>query len=110
MTGHMFGKGIYFADMSSKSAQYCDAEYSDHTALLLLCEVELGHVVTTTHEDCAAKTAGQMDGKFSVWGRGKYVHRAWQDAGVVHPELRGVEMVSLVFSFPRWMDVLWKPS
>lgn len=34
-----FGKGIYFSDMSSKSANYCFANQSNHVGLLLLCEV-----------------------------------------------------------------------
>ncbi|XP_046883739.1 poly [ADP-ribose] polymerase 2 isoform X2 [Hypomesus transpacificus] len=37
-----FGKGIYFADMSSKSANYCFASQQNSTGLLLLCEVALG--------------------------------------------------------------------
>uniref|UniRef100_A0A3Q2CG68 Poly [ADP-ribose] polymerase n=1 Tax=Cyprinodon variegatus TaxID=28743 RepID=A0A3Q2CG68_CYPVA len=41
-TGYMFGKGIYFADMSSKSANYCHASQSNHVGFLLLCEVALG--------------------------------------------------------------------
>uniref|UniRef100_A0A4W6BPI2 Poly [ADP-ribose] polymerase n=1 Tax=Lates calcarifer TaxID=8187 RepID=A0A4W6BPI2_LATCA len=42
VTGYMFGKGIYFADMSSKSANYCFANQHNHVGLLLLCEVALG--------------------------------------------------------------------
>uniref|UniRef100_A0A1A8FAE9 Poly [ADP-ribose] polymerase n=2 Tax=Nothobranchius korthausae TaxID=1143690 RepID=A0A1A8FAE9_9TELE len=42
VTGYMFGKGVYFADMSSKSANYCFASQSNHVGLLLLCEVALG--------------------------------------------------------------------
>uniref|UniRef100_A0A8C4DMA6 Poly [ADP-ribose] polymerase n=1 Tax=Dicentrarchus labrax TaxID=13489 RepID=A0A8C4DMA6_DICLA len=42
VTGYMFGKGIYFADMSSKSANYCFANQNNHVGLLLLCEVALG--------------------------------------------------------------------
>ncbi|XP_041849099.1 poly [ADP-ribose] polymerase 2 isoform X2 [Melanotaenia boesemani] len=42
VTGYMFGKGIYFADMSSKSANYCFTNQSNDTGLLLLCEVALG--------------------------------------------------------------------
>lgn len=42
VTGYMFGKGIYFADMSSKSANYCFASQQHSTGLLLLCEVALG--------------------------------------------------------------------
>lgn len=41
-TGYMFGKGVYFADMVSKSANYCFASNSAPSACLLLCEVALG--------------------------------------------------------------------
>ena len=42
MTGYMFGKGIYFADMVTKSANYCWTSRSNNTGLMLLCEVALG--------------------------------------------------------------------
>uniref|UniRef100_A0A3B3S3W0 Poly [ADP-ribose] polymerase n=1 Tax=Paramormyrops kingsleyae TaxID=1676925 RepID=A0A3B3S3W0_9TELE len=42
VTGYMFGKGIYFADMSSKSANYCFTNQKNNTGLLLLSEVALG--------------------------------------------------------------------
>ncbi|NP_001191199.1 poly [ADP-ribose] polymerase 2 [Danio rerio] len=42
VTGYMFGKGIYFADMSSKSANYCFASQKNNQGLLLLSEVALG--------------------------------------------------------------------
>ena len=35
----MFGKGVYFADHMSKSANYCYAYLSQGTGLLLLAEV-----------------------------------------------------------------------
>lgn len=38
VSGYMFGKGVYFADMVSKSANYCYPS-GDHLGLLLLCEV-----------------------------------------------------------------------
>ncbi|KAM4605559.1 poly [ADP-ribose] polymerase 2 isoform 2-T2 [Polymixia lowei] len=41
-TGYMFGKGIYFADMSSKSANYCFTSQRNNVGLLLLSEVALG--------------------------------------------------------------------
>ncbi|XP_001947212.1 poly [ADP-ribose] polymerase [Acyrthosiphon pisum] len=44
VTGYMFGKGIYFADMVSKSANYCMASHGNNTGLLLLCEVALGNM------------------------------------------------------------------
>lgn len=39
VTGYMFGKGVYFADMFSKSANYCFASSTAPTGVLLLCEV-----------------------------------------------------------------------
>lgn len=39
--GYMFGKGIYFADMASKSGNYCFPA-PGKPGLLLLCEVALG--------------------------------------------------------------------
>ncbi|TPX31004.1 hypothetical protein SmJEL517_g05553 [Synchytrium microbalum] len=41
-TGYMFGKGCYFADCVSKSANYCFTSPQNNTGLLLLCEVGLG--------------------------------------------------------------------
>jgi hypothetical protein len=41
-TGYMFGKGVYFADMVSKSANYCFTSSSNPTGLMLLCDVALG--------------------------------------------------------------------
>lgn len=40
----MFGKGIYFADVSSKSANYCHASKENPKGILLLCEVALGKI------------------------------------------------------------------
>ncbi|KAF7804866.1 poly [ADP-ribose] polymerase 2 isoform X2 [Senna tora] len=42
VTGYMFGKGVYFADMFSKSANYCYATHTAKDGVLLLCEVALG--------------------------------------------------------------------
>ncbi|XP_031638339.1 poly [ADP-ribose] polymerase-like [Contarinia nasturtii] len=41
-TGYMFGKGIYFADAISKSANYCMTDKTNDIGLILLCEVALG--------------------------------------------------------------------
>jgi poly [ADP-ribose] polymerase len=40
----MFGKGIYFADMVSKSANYCFTTPDNSMGLMLLCEVALGNM------------------------------------------------------------------
>lgn len=42
VTGYMFGKGVYFADMVSKSANYCFTTKQSPEGLMLLCEVALG--------------------------------------------------------------------
>jgi len=36
-TGYMFGKGIYFADVASKSANYCRAKRHSPEGLMVLC-------------------------------------------------------------------------
>lgn len=46
-TGYMFGKGMYFADIVSKSANYCSQK--DNTGLLLLCDVALGKSKSVTY-------------------------------------------------------------
>lgn len=40
----MFGKGVYFADMVSKSANYCRTSKGEPKGLMLLCEVALGNM------------------------------------------------------------------
>ncbi|KAK8396602.1 hypothetical protein O3P69_004942 [Scylla paramamosain] len=44
VTGYMFGKGVYFADMVSKLANYCCTSKSNSTGLILLCEVALSNM------------------------------------------------------------------
>ena len=51
-TGYMFGKGVYFADLSSKAANYCHATADAPHGVLLLCEVATG----TAHPLLAAKS------------------------------------------------------
>jgi len=45
-TGYMFGKGVYFADMFTKSLGYCTDDGTGYK-LLLLCEVALGEMYET---------------------------------------------------------------
>ncbi|XP_029448906.1 poly [ADP-ribose] polymerase 1 [Rhinatrema bivittatum] len=67
VTGYMFGKGIYFADMVSKSANYCHAFTGNPMGLLLLGEVALGNM----HELKAASHITKLPkGKHSVKGLG----------------------------------------
>ncbi|KAG8198282.1 hypothetical protein JTE90_021536 [Oedothorax gibbosus] len=43
VSGYMFGKGIYFADVCSKSANYCCATKNKNEGILLICEVSVGN-------------------------------------------------------------------
>ncbi|XP_068460471.1 poly [ADP-ribose] polymerase 2 isoform X2 [Clinocottus analis] len=69
ITGYMFGKGIYFADMSSKSANYCFAGQNNNVGLLLLSEVALGDC----HEllDADYEASNLPAGKQSTKGLGR---------------------------------------
>ena len=65
----MFGKGVYFADMSSKSANYCFANRDNNTGILLLCEVALGDCNEKFYADFNASLL--PPGKHSTKGVGK---------------------------------------
>lgn len=92
-TGYMFGKGIYFADMASKSANYCSSGNSDGVGLLLLCEVEVGNPpLNRTNADYEAAKACEDGSHISTLGQGRVGPQAWKDAECVHPNLKGVIM------------------
>ncbi|KAF2363710.1 PADR1 domain [Trinorchestia longiramus] len=67
-TGYMFGKGVYFADMVSKSANYCGVSGVNSTGLLLLCDVALGNMEKKTRAEFVTKLTG---GKHSTMGCGR---------------------------------------
>lgn len=69
VTGYMFGKGVYFADMVSKSANYCFTNPTNNTGLLLLCEVALGKPRKLLRSDYYANNLPK--GHSSTWGMGK---------------------------------------
>lgn len=71
VTGYMFGKGVYFADMSSKSANYCFATKNKNVGLMLLCDVSLGNTNDLLAADYSADKLPK--GKHSVKGVGKIV-------------------------------------
>lgn len=53
-TGYLFGKGVYFADLASKSAPYCCADMSNNIGIFLVCEVALGKTRDLYMPDCDA--------------------------------------------------------
>jgi poly [ADP-ribose] polymerase len=95
VSGYMFGKGIYLADMSSKSAGYCCSYISNGHILLLLCEAELGNPMQTlTQASYQAGETAKQNGMVSTWGQGSTGPSKWVDAGTVHESLKGIKMVS----------------
>lgn len=96
VSGYMFGKGIYLADMSSKSAGYCASGISNGTGLLLLCEAKLGDPVQKlTNASYTAGEDAKAKGLFATLGQGRTAPPVWKDASAVHKDLAGVQMVSL---------------
>ncbi|KAL6626219.1 hypothetical protein ACP70R_029945 [Stipagrostis hirtigluma subsp. patula] len=69
VTGYMFGKGVYFADMFSKSANYCNASEGSTSGVLLLCEVALGDMNELLNADYYANNLPK--GKLSTKGVGQ---------------------------------------
>ncbi|KAK6120189.1 hypothetical protein DH2020_046095 [Rehmannia glutinosa] len=64
-TGYMFGKGVYFADMFSKSANYCCSTHTASAGVLLLCEVALGDMaeLLTANYNADQLPAGKLSTK-----------------------------------------------
>ncbi|KAI3806057.1 hypothetical protein L1987_21948 [Smallanthus sonchifolius] len=102
-TGYMFGKGIYFADLVSKSAQYCFTDKKNPVGLMLLSEVALGEVYEL-------KKAKYIDkppkGKHSTKGLGKNIpkeseHLKWKDDVIVpcgKPVTSNVKATELLYN------------
>ena len=65
--GSMFGRGIYFADIVSKSANYC--KESNNSGLLALCEVALGNIYKTCNAESLIRPPYRYD---SVKGLGQF--------------------------------------
>ncbi|KAK3636189.1 hypothetical protein LTR56_014352 [Elasticomyces elasticus] len=92
VNGYAFGKGVYLADISTKSANYCVSSSSGNTGLLLLCEAELGNpMYELMGGDSSAQEKSAEAGAIATLGLGRTVPQGWVDAGdVIMPELKGV--------------------
>ncbi|KAI6784882.1 Poly [ADP-ribose] polymerase-like protein [Emericellopsis cladophorae] len=96
VSGYMFGKGIYLADMSSKSANYCCSYITGGEALLLLCEAELGDPMQKlTNASYQAGETAKKGGMHSTWGMGNTGPSKWVDGSIAHPSLRGIKIPDL---------------
>ncbi|OOQ89951.1 putative poly(ADP)-ribose polymerase PARP [Penicillium brasilianum] len=93
VNGYMFGKGVYLADTSSKSAGYCCAYNSANSGLLLLCDAELGDpMLELAGGDYHAGEHAKKEGKIATLGMGRAIPGGWKDAGVVNENLKGVKI------------------
>lgn len=93
VTGYMFGKGVYLADMSTKSANYCYSGNSGGVGLLLLCDAELGKPsLRLTGADYNANQRAKDNKCVSTLGVGRTAPSLWKDAGCVHESLKGIQM------------------
>ena len=72
VTGYMFGKGVYFADSSSKSANYCFATEDEPDGLLVLCDVALGKQYKRLEAQYEACSKCKKKGFDSTWGVGQH--------------------------------------
>ncbi|KAL8927904.1 MAG: hypothetical protein Q9172_001130 [Xanthocarpia lactea] len=93
VNGYAFGKGVYLADISSKSAQYCTPGMSGGTGLLLLCEAELGKpMYEIPTGDSMAEEKAKKHKCISTLGVGRTAPQGWTDAGSIHENLGGVQI------------------
>lgn len=79
-SGSMFGTGIYFADMSTKSAQYCwgfNGGRADGSCYLFVCDVATGKMKEVTTGQPSLRSAPQ--GYNSVMGKkgGQLIHNEY---------------------------------
>ncbi|KAG9223226.1 hypothetical protein CCMSSC00406_0000085 [Pleurotus cornucopiae] len=94
VTGYMFGKGVYFADMMSKSANYCYSYLSNNVGLLLLCEVAVKPFYERTDAQYDADIHCKSANARATKGIGKTQPLQWKDAGEAldNEELKGCHM------------------
>ena len=95
MANDAYVKGIYLADVSSKSAQYCASGMSGGTGLLLLVEAELGKPMyeIPTGSSGAGEEAKKR-GCYTTLGVGRTAPQGWTDGEFIHGDLKGVQVVS----------------
>ncbi|KAH7344899.1 poly polymerase catalytic domain-containing protein [Rhizoctonia solani] len=94
VTGYMFGKGVYFADAFSKSANYCHAGQSKNIGIMLLCEVAVKPYLELNDSDYHADQNSKKEQKIATKGVGMAQPTEWQDCSdaLGWEDLKGVVM------------------
>jgi poly [ADP-ribose] polymerase len=84
VSGYMFGRSLYFADLSTKSINYCHSNVGD-LSVLVLCEVALG--ISNKLQYSNYHAGNLPKGMSSVEAEGQYVPEKWitMDEGVKIP-------------------------
>ncbi|KAI8949859.1 Poly polymerase [Xylaria longipes] len=93
VNGYAFGKGVYLAGLSSKSANYCVSSLSGGVGLLMLVEAEISNPMyeIASRESSAAKKAKEKN-CIATKGVGRTGPAKWKDASCVNKQLKGVMM------------------
>ncbi|XP_077994827.1 poly [ADP-ribose] polymerase 1-like [Glandiceps talaboti] len=68
VSGYLYGKGVYFADMVAKSMWYCRTSSTNNIGIMLLCDVALGDMYEIPHTEYMEKPPA---GKDSTRGIGR---------------------------------------
>ena len=111
VTGYMFGKGIYFSDVCSKSANYCKATSDSPHGVLALCDVALGDCYVKLEAEYAAIDSCKSANLHSTFAVGQtapsYVEEV---AEGVHAPLGTLEKNEKLLSEARSLRPNEKPS
>jgi hypothetical protein len=99
VNGYMFGKGVYLADTSSKSANYCCQYNSGGMALLLLCDAEFGApMLELETSDYNAGDVCKQTGKLATLGKGRNIPSGWKDACMIECHAHALSSDNLLLS------------
>lgn len=85
--GSSLGRGIYFSDGANRSLAFTSSARPNDAAILLLCDVALGHPV-----NAGVAVRDQLPGTLSTISAEYYWSTGWKAAEAVHPSLAGVVM------------------
>ena len=77
-SGRMFGNGVYFANKSSKSTQYCSRRGYNSPHMLFIAQVDLGNMYVAPHADSSYRSAPA--GYDSVWGKANVTGGSWSSS------------------------------
>ncbi|EFO84307.1 CRE-PME-2 protein [Caenorhabditis remanei] len=90
--GLMFGNGVYFANVPTKSANYCCPEVSKRV-FMLLCEVETANPLVLYGSEVDADEQVQQKKKLSVYAAGRHTPKETVDINGIPAFKCGLEEI-----------------